>query len=85
MSTKEKHTVHCREGGKVVIDGNRVEVHLPGPIVVQRGQWVKYLTPREEARRSISYATGGNGNRIEAMIEEAFTAVPMVVHAERDE
>ena len=74
---KEKHTVHCRDGGKVVIDGDRVEVHLPGPIVVHRKHWVKYLLPREEAHRAINYA---GSNRAEAMLEEAFSAVPMVVH-----
>lgn len=79
----EKHTVHCREGGKVVIDGDRVEVHLPGPIVVHRKQWVKWLSPREEASRALTYATGGN--RAAAMLEEAFAAVPMTVHAEADD
>ncbi|MCR6502539.1 hypothetical protein MUO32_26280 [Shinella sp. CPCC 101442] len=77
----EKHTVHCRAGGKVVIDGDRVEIHLPGPIVVRRQSWTIHLSPAEEARRSISHNTI---SQPEKMLEEAFQAVPQVVHHEED-
>ena len=76
---KEKHTVHCRNGGKVVIDGDRVEIHMAGPIVVRRKEWIVYLTPAEEARRALDYA---KPSVAQAMLEEAFTAVRMTVHSD---
>lgn len=80
-TTKERHTIHCRAGGKVVIDGDRVEVHLPGPVVVSRRKWVKYLTPHEEAQRAATYE---DPRIVEAMLKEAFTAVPMKVYPDDD-
>ena len=77
----DKHTVHCRDGGKVVIDGDRVEIHLPGPIVVRRQSWTCHLSAAEEARRSMSYTAA---SQPEKMLEEAFRAVPQVVHHEED-
>lgn len=76
-----KHTVHCRNGGKVIIEGDRVEIHLPSPIVVTRSHWVKPLTPHEEARRSLDRST----STAHLMLEEAFTAVPMHVYWENDD
>lgn len=73
----ERHIVHCKSGGKVVLDGDQVEIHLPGPIVIRRSKWIKYFTPKEEARRALDYAATTQAN---LMLEEAFTAVPMVVH-----
>ncbi len=78
----DKHIVHCRNGGKVVIDGNRVEVHLPGPVIVHRKTWTKHFVPAEEVRRTLAFS---DSNRpVEAMLEEAFQAVPQVVHYEDD-
>lgn len=74
----EKHTVHLREGGKVVIDGDRVELHLDGPLVFGRKRWTRYLTPQEEASRSFSY--GGQESALKERLAEAFRAVPMIVH-----
>ncbi|WP_421358197.1 hypothetical protein [Agrobacterium rosae] len=75
--TTEKHIVHCRAGGKVIIDGDRVEIYLNGPIVVHRKQWCKYLTPLEEAERSFRYDAETTSK---LMLEEAYEAVPMKVH-----
>lgn len=76
----EKHTIHCRDGGKVIIEGDRIEIHPPGPIVIHRSQWTRHLSPREEMQRALN--RGGPYSRIEAMLEEAFKAVPMTVHAD---
>ena len=73
----EKHIVHCRNGGKVIIEGDRVEIHPSEPIVVMRGHWVKYLSPSEEAHRALENI-GRSAAR--EMLEEAFTAVPMHVY-----
>lgn len=74
----DKHIVHCRNGGKVIIDGDRVEVHLDGPLVYQRSQWITYFPPAEEARRTMM--RGGPETSIAGMLTEAFRAVPQVVH-----
>lgn len=77
-AASEKHTVHCRDGGKVVICGDEVEIHLAGPIKVRRQHWIRYFPPCEEVRRTM---TGGTATRrVEHMLEEAFGAVPMVVY-----
>ncbi|WP_062114001.1 hypothetical protein [Aureimonas sp. AU40] len=73
----EKHTVHLRNGGKVVMEGDRCEIHLAGPIVVHRRHWIRLLSPREEVDRTLSY---GESRGVEAALEEAFTAVPMTVY-----
>ena len=79
----EKHTVHLRSGGKVTISGEgRVELHLSGPLIFQRKDWVQYLANSEEARRAISYSNVTQD--ITNMLAEAFQAVPMVVHPEDD-
>lgn len=78
----DKHTVHCRNGGTVIIDGDRVEVQLSEPIVFQRKKWTRYFVPSEEARRTMMY--GGPETRIASMLEEAFQAVPMVSYPEDD-
>lgn len=77
----EKHTVHCRNGGRVVIEGDRVEIHLDSPLVYQRSQWTTYFPPAEEVRRTMM--RGGAEVSIASMMEEAFRAVPQVVHPER--
>ena len=74
----DKHIVHCRNGGKVIINGDRVEVHLDGPLVYQRSQWISYFPPAEEVRRTMMRS--GPENSIAKMLEEAFRAVPQVVH-----
>lgn len=79
----DKHTVHLREGGKAIFHGNgEVELHLEGPLLFHRQDWIKYLMPDEEARRAVS-----NSNLTSALtkhLAEAFRAVPMVVHPEDD-
>lgn len=72
----EKHTVHLREGGKVVIDGDRVEVHFPGPFVTTRKQYNRFLSPDEEANRTLY---GAGERMVAAMLAEAFRAVPIEV------
>ena len=74
----DKHTVHCRNGGKVVIDGDRVEVHLAGPLVLQRKHWTRYYVPAQEVERTLTYQSPLAG--IRSMLEEAFRVVPQVVH-----
>lgn len=78
----EKHTIHLRKGGKVKIKGDVVELHLDGPLVFDRKHWICYLTPSEEARRALDYAS--TKQDITTMLAEAFHAVPMVVHPEED-
>jgi hypothetical protein len=77
-----KHIVHCREGGKVIIDGDAVEVHLDGPIKITRKHWVRYFSPADEVRRTV--LCSGYTARIEDMLKEAFAAVPMTVYHERE-
>src|SRR5688572_15952825 len=48
MTAREKHTVHLPDGGKVVIDGDEVTVHLAEPIKVRRSHWIRYFSPAEE-------------------------------------
>lgn len=79
----DKHTVHLREGGKVLIDGDRVEVHLSQPFVFHRKHWIRYFLPSEEARRTI-LAGGRSTDAVAEALAEAFAAVPMVVHPEDD-
>lgn len=74
----DKHIVHLKDGDKVVIEGDRVELHLSGPLVFNRQHWTRYLAPREEASRAFNY--GGPETAIRAKLEEAFTAVPMKVY-----
>lgn len=74
----DKNIVHLKEGGKVIIDGDRVELHLTGPLTFHRSHWVHYLTPSEEARRAFTY--GGPERALTAKLAEAFTAVPMIVY-----
>lgn len=79
----EKHTVHLREGGKVIIDETgRVELHLDGPLVFHRKCWVKYLQPSEEANRAVAYSN--LTSPLTRQLAEAFTAVPIIVHREED-
>lgn len=78
----DRNIVHCQDGGKVIIEGDRVEVHLPGPLVFHRKHFSSMYAPREEVRRTVqtsSYRT------IEAMLEESFRAVPMTLHREAAE
>lgn len=78
----ERNIVHCRNGRKVVIDGDRIEIHLEGPLVYHRSQWIHYLLPTEEVRRTMMQS--GPETSIAAMMEEAFRAVPMVVYSGDD-
>ncbi len=55
-----------------------MEVHLDGPLVYQRSQWISYFPPAEEVRRTMMRS--GPETSIAKMLEEAFRAVPQVVH-----
>lgn len=80
---KERNIVHCKDGGKVIIEGDRVEVYLTGPVVVTRKQFSSMFHPREEVRRTLQFSSPAKV--IEGMLEEAFRAVPMTIHREREE
>ncbi|MEQ9634772.1 MAG: hypothetical protein RLW68_01675 [Devosia marina] len=79
----DKHIVHLREGGRVIIEGDRVEVHLTQPFTVHRKNWICHFSPAEEVRRTLLCA--GAGDAIAEALVEAFTAVPMVAHPEDDD
>lgn len=78
----ERNIVHCRDGGKVVIEGDRIEVHLTGPVVVKRKSFTSFVHPRDEVRRTLQLSSPVKV--IEAMLEEAFRAVPMTVYKEKE-
>lgn len=78
----DKHTVHLRDGGKVIIDGDRVELHLAAPLVFHRKHWIQYFPPSVEASRAVSYANVAHA--LADKVAEAFAAVPMVVYREDD-
>jgi hypothetical protein len=80
MDVAGKHTIHCRDGGKVVLNGDEVEVYLPEPIRLRRKRWIHYISPRVEVSRSLPFSS--YASRVERMLEEAFTAVPMKVYPE---
>lgn len=75
----EVHTVHCKGGGKVRIQGDDIEVELPGPVRLRRQHWIRSLRPSEEARRTMDYAAS---SVVEMMLAEAFQAVPMKIYKE---
>lgn len=77
----DKNIVHLRKGGKVVIDGDRVEVYLDGPVVFHRKHWVRHILPAEEASRCLRGATE---DPVGSALVEAFAAVPMTVYREDD-
>jgi len=76
----DKHIIHLPEGGRVIIEGDRVEIHLAGPIVVQRKRWIRYFIPEEEVRRTLLACDVMRD--IEKALVSAFSTAPMTVYPE---
>ena len=80
--TGERHTIHMPDGTRVDVVGNRYEVHLTKPIVVQRKSWVRGFSANEEVRRTLDTTAA---DPIAKALEFAFRAVPQVVHSDDDD
>lgn len=76
----DRHTIHLADSSKVVIEGDRVEVHLGAPIIVHRKRWIRHFMPDEEVRRTLLGTT--YAKPITDALERAFTDVPMTAYPE---